>query len=105
MEASNAFNNYFIDVGKNLAVNLNKRSNVFFNLRDNNISNCSFDKFFSDKVDISEVRPIIQNYKKDTAAGYDKVTVNILKSISEFIIIPLVHIFNLSIQNDTHHPR
>lgn len=45
MEASNVFNNYFTDVGKNLAKNFNKISNLVFNVHDNNIS-CSFDDFF-----------------------------------------------------------
>lgn len=100
-EASNVFNDYFTDVGKNLAKNFkncNKRSNLVFNIHDNNIS-CSFDKIFLEKVNISELRLIIQNYKDDTAAGYDRITFKILKSISELIITPLVYIYNLSIQN------
>lgn len=97
-EASNAFNNYFTDVGKNLAKKFNKTSNLNLNKRDNNIL-CSFDKIFQEKIDISEIRRIILNFKDDTAAGYDKITAKIIKSISELIITPLAYIYNLSLQN------
>lgn len=36
-------------------------------------------------------KQIIQNFKDDTAARYDKVTVKIIKSICEVII--LLHLF------------
>jgi len=97
-EASNAFNNYFTDVGKNLAKKFNKTSNLNFNKRDNN-NLCSFDKIFQEKIDISEIRRIILNFKDDTAAGFDKITAKIIKCISELIITPLAYIYNLSIQN------
>lgn len=54
---------------------------------------------FLREIDAPEVRLIIKNFKDDTAAGYDKITVKILKNISELIITPLVFIYNLSIKN------
>lgn len=90
------FNNYFTDVGKNLAKKFSKTSNLFLNKRDNNIL-CSFDQFFLEKIDVSEIRQIILNFKDNTAAGYDKVTNKIIKSISETIITPFAYIYNLSI--------
>lgn len=97
-EVSNVFNNYFTDVGKNLAKNFNKTHNLVLNKSNDNIL-CSFDKIFLEKIDVSELRIIIQNFKDDTSAGYDNITVKIFKSISELIITPLVYIFNLSLEN------
>jgi len=97
-EVSNVFNNYFTDVGKNLATNFNETLNLVLNKSNNNIL-CSFDKIFLEKIDVSELRIIIQNFKDDTAAGYDKVIITIFKSISELIISPLVYIYTLSIEN------
>lgn len=59
----------------------------------------SFDDIFHKEINVPEVRLIISKYKDDTAAGYDTVTVQILKNISEPIITPIVFIYNLSIQN------
>jgi len=99
-EAANESNNYFTNVGENLAKQFMKNPDLVLNLRNDNIL-CSFDEFFLDKVDVSELSLIILKYKDDTAAGYDKVTVKILKNISEFIISPLVYIYNLCIQTST----
>lgn len=72
-EASNVFNNYFTDVGKNLAKKGNKTSNLILNKRDNNIL-CSFDNIVQEKIDVLEIRQIILNFKDDTAAEYNKVS-------------------------------
>jgi len=96
---SNIFNNYFSNVGKNLVKKFKKTQNLVLNKSNDNNILCSFEKIFLEKIDVSELRIIIKNLKDDTDAGYDKVTVKILKSISELIIIPLVYIFNLSIES------
>lgn len=75
-EAANDFNNYFTKVGENLAKKFSKNPDLVFDLSNKKIP-ISFDKVFLDKVDVSELSLIILNYKDDTAAGYDKVTVNI----------------------------
>jgi len=46
----------------------------------------------------SEVLNIINNFKEDVASGFDKISVKLLKNIAPFILNPLTHIFNLSIQ-------
>jgi len=59
----------------------------------------SFDNIFLKTIDELEVKSIINNYRDDTAVCRDRITVKILKSTSELIVKPLIHIFNLSIQN------
>lgn len=59
----------------------------------------SFYNIFLKNIDELEVNSIINNYKDDTAAGHDRITVKILKSISVLIVKRLVYIFNLSIKN------
>ncbi|XP_060867472.1 uncharacterized protein LOC132942833 [Metopolophium dirhodum] len=58
-EAANEFNNYFTNVGENLAKRFRKNPDLIFNLH---------------KVDVSELSLIILKYKDDTAAGYDKTS-------------------------------
>jgi len=77
-ELSNMFNNYFSNVGKNLAKKFKKTQNLVLNKSNDNIL-CSFEKIFLEKNDVSELRIIIQNFKDDTAAGYDKEQLKFLK--------------------------
>jgi Notch-like protein len=95
-EAANHFNKFFVNVTENLAGNFNKFPKV--QITHNKTCLYSFDDIFLKEIEASEVRKIIRNYKDDTAAGYDQVTVKILKNISELIITPLVFIYNLSVK-------
>lgn len=99
-EVANEFNNYFTNVGENLAKKFKKNPDLVFNLYNDKILH-SFDKVFLDKVDVSELSSIILKYEDDTTEGYDKVTVKMLKHISEFIVSSLVYIYNLCIQTST----
>lgn len=85
---SNAFNNFFINIGSNLASKI-KQSNL--NYEEKNTSE-SFDVYFKELINDHEILKIILNLKDDTAAGYDGVSVKILKSISGSIIKPLAYI-------------
>jgi len=98
-EASNQFNNFFINVGKKLAENSNYVPKIDLDLTNHKTCLYSFDEMFLKEIDAPEVRLVIKNFKDDTAAGYDRITVKILKNISELIITPLVFIYNLSIKN------
>jgi hypothetical protein len=64
-----------------------------------NIShNFSFDNLFNKKIENSDILKVVDNFKDDTAAGFDRVTIKILKNIIDVIINPLAYIYNLSIQ-------
>jgi hypothetical protein len=98
--ALNLLNNYFINVGKNLADKFSK------NTYNNSNANKKFDvqyfhERFLNKVEVSEVLLIINNCRYDTAVGHYRITVKIFKTIIEQIVNLFVHIFNLSIKNST----
>lgn len=98
--AANFFDNNFITVRKNLAESYTGNTNIAFNRSEKiNFNIEFFDEIFLKSVEVSQVQLIISKCRNDTAAGYDRVTVEILKCITEFIINPLAHIHNLSINN------
>lgn len=78
----------FTNVGSNLASKI-KQSNL--NYVENKTSE-SFDVYFKEIISDHEILKTISNLKDDTAAGYDGVSVKILKSISKNIIKPLTYI-------------
>jgi len=94
MRVSNVFDKFFTNIGSNLA-NKIKQSNLNYN--EINTSE-SFDMYFKEIINDHEIIKIISNLKDDTAAGYDGVSVKILKSISSNIIKPLTYIYNLSLK-------
>ena len=51
---------------------------------------------FLDPVSITEIKEII-NDLKNTATGYDDISAIILKLAVEYVVNPLVHIWNLSL--------
>ena len=59
------------------------------------------DKFykslFLSPVNCSEVYDITQSLKNSFSAGHDEISSNLLKKIIRPILIPLTHIFNLSL--------
>ena len=54
-----------MDVGKILAKKFTKNPELVFNLYNDNTL-CSFNEIFLEKVYVSELRLIVQNYKDDT---------------------------------------
>ena len=85
------FNKYFVNVGATLA---NKIPDSNKNPTDY-IKNKVLDSFFLEATCEAEVEKII-NSMKDSAAGWDDLLPNIMKTIKEYIKIPLTHICNLS---------
>jgi hypothetical protein len=96
---ANVFNNYFVNVGKHLAEKLAESTFVDLIIYDKP-DKFSFVSTFLKHIDELEVKLIIKKYIDKTAADLDRVSVKILKFISDLIAKPLVHIFNLSIQSD-----
>jgi len=85
-------------VGKNLADNFHRIDNL--DLIVNNKPNLTcFDNIFLKNVDVLEIQFIENNFSDNTAAGYDRITIKILKIISKITAKPLVYLYNLNIQN------
>jgi len=79
---ANIFNSFFISVGKDLAVNFN---NSLLNY-DVKVPSLSFNQLFLKKIEKTEVLNIIKNFKDKTAAGFDKISVKLLKHIAPYIV-------------------
>lgn len=91
---SNIFNHYFISVGKKLA----ERSNYDLkNVVSKNSESLSFDNLFGTKIEAEVVINILNSAKDDTAPGFDRMSIKLLKYVIDYINNPLVYIYNLSI--------
>jgi len=58
----------------------------------------NFNTIFTKPVDKNDVIMLINNLKDETATGFDKITVKLLKIISQFIIDPIIFIYNKSLK-------
>lgn len=88
---SDGFNKYFINVGPTLAKlipNNNKPAMTY-------VSQNIVETFYITPTTEGEIEKIISNFK-DTAAGWDNLSPNIIKQIRQSIVSPLVHICNIS---------
>jgi len=81
------FNNFFINIAK-IITNKSPNSKKYHE------RNISFNEFFSNIIESSDILIIINSLKDDTAAGLDGVTVKILKHISKYTVDPLAFIYN-----------
>ena len=92
-EISNKFNDFFINVGPTLAKSISPVD----------VNHMSFlkqsypDSLFLSPATTEEIKEIISKLK-DASPGYDSILPNILKSYDEQILIPLLHVFNLSLE-------
>lgn len=53
---------------------------------------------FNEKITETDILLTLKTLKDDTAAGVDKITVKLLKTIQNSILYPLLYIYNLSIK-------
>ena len=88
---SKQFNEYFVNIGVNLA-NKIPTSNV--DIRQNLPDRIS-SSFFLTPTTEDEVSKII-NKLKDTSAGWDDIAPKIIKHIKEEILMPITYLCNLS---------
>lgn len=82
------FNNYFINVGKTLA------ENIAPSLEATPEGEPVPNSFFLTPTTEQEIRTTIDSLKNGKAPGYDSITAEMLKEISEEISIPLAHLIN-----------
>ena len=85
-------NKYFCEVGSEVSKKITQPANKRLNLpKPNNKS------MFLEPTDALEINTIINNMK-NKEGGVDNINTKILKTLVNYIIIPLEHIFNLSIE-------
>ena len=89
---SNRFNEFFVNIGPNLANKIPIQNVSPLQFMDDPTVN----SIFLSLVTAEEIREILCSLKNG-AAGHDEIKASILKSISSYIIDPLAYICNLSL--------
>ena len=90
---ANKFNDYFINIGPNLAKKINSDDDDTFVKYLNGSYPSSF---FIDAVTQNELENEIANMKPNKSSGCDDINTKIIEKIAKEISKPLAHIFNLS---------
>lgn len=93
IKACNAFNKFFSEVGLNLSKTFNTVNMIAPVPLDKH-----FDDIFTKDVDKKEVLHLFNLQKEETAAGFDKISVKLIKIILPLIIDPLITIYNKSLK-------
>lgn len=84
-KVSQFFNDFFIQVGYHKTTNCNNHIHT----KDKDIiepQNHSFDTSFNEQINASDVFQIIDKLKGDTLAGYDKISIKLLKYTAKIMI-------------------
>lgn len=94
IKACNAFNEYFTTIGSQLSKKFIKSHQIEVLCPNDN----NFDTIFTKSVDKDEIIMLINNLKDETATGFDQLSVKLIKSISRFILNPIIFIYNKSLK-------
>ena len=89
---SNAFNEYFCNIGPNLAKNLNPPKTGFVHYCHSPIKNSMYCK----PVQSSEIIDIVSHFNINKSAGPDSIGPKLLKRVVNELVDPLQFIYNLS---------
>ena len=95
-EIANKFNDYFVNVGPNLA---NKIKDLDNNSFDKYLKGNYQSSFFLNPITEHELELELKNMNSNRSCGYDGISTNVLKMITKEISKPLTHIFNLTFSN------
>ena len=94
-DISNAFNDYFCSIGKELSDKLPHRKNAFINYLQNKIVN----SFYLRPIIKEDLIKIIKSLSANKAPGPDNIGAKLLKLKPDLFATPLVQIFNRSIES------
>lgn len=90
---ANHINSYFINIGEKMAGKIDKSTeNQAFIFEDENIH----PNLFLQPTTENEIISIISNLKNKSAPGPDGISSELIKCVHQHIVIPLVHLINLS---------
>ena len=90
-DIANGFNDFFVNVGPNLAKDINipnENTHVLDYLKSQNP-----ESMFLASVEESEVINIVRNCKNKKSTGYDGIDMTIIKQVIYHIIKPFTHIY------------
>ena len=94
-EIANKFNEYFVNIGPQLAKKIPGNDNITY---ESYLNGNYVDSMFIEPVTEYELQIEINNLNENKSAGHDEVSAKMIKKISENIIKPLTYIYNLSFQ-------
>ena len=90
---ANKFNEYFVNVGPNLAKGIRKNDTVSF---EKYLKGNYRESMFAEPVTELEILTEIDNLNTNKSAGHDNISAKMIKTIKQEICKPLAHIFNLT---------
>ena len=93
MKIAESFNNFFTDIGSNLANKIEKQDTVFNRHLTKKLSN----SFFFSPITDNDVILAANHLKPKLSQGMDGISSKLTKSVIDCIVCPLTHIFNLSL--------
>ena len=94
---ANKFNDYFVNVGPGIARNIPNSKRIFNEYLPNSYKN----SFFLEAITKYEVETEIKNSNSKKSSGYDGISLQVIKNISNEISESLSHIFNLTFLSGT----
>jgi potassium voltage-gated channel Eag-related subfamily H protein 8 len=97
-DIANAFNNYFINIGPQLATNIVQPDNIAFS---DYLITPTDHIFDFQRVTTTEVMKVIDNLKNKTSSGLDNISNKLLKHVKMEISEPLTLIINQSLSKGT----
>lgn len=89
LKLANLFNNFFINIPKQLNNNLPTKNNYMPSI-------ITYPTFYLDTVSETEVCNIIMSMKKSNSVGFDGISSNLLIKYLQFFIKPLTYLINFS---------
>ena len=92
-EVCNTFNDYFTNIGPNLAEQINTNNGHFTQY----LSTPSEKSLIFNPTNVNEILDIVKSLNSSRSSGFDGISVCLLKKIIHNIVDPLSHIFNLSL--------
>ena len=96
---ANGFNNYFANVGKNLADALKNKPNQ--PIRNKYMPHPANHSFFISPVSSNEIVCLIDSLESGKSAGSDNISVKVVKSTKDTLVPILTYLFNLSYSTGT----
>ena len=97
-EIANGFNDFFVNIGPNLAGNIKEHNDIDVT---NYMSESNNNTMFLSPVDENEVTNIVRNCKNKTSEDSNSITMKLLKEVFCCIVKPYTHICNLSFKTGT----
>lgn len=100
-DSVNCVNDYFANIGKNLAEDILKKKVMSSTYKFQPLPSSQISSFVLQETDPLEVDNIITSLKSDSAPGWDNISTKFLKC-SRSVVVPVIgHLANLCFQNGT----